>query len=524
MYNRLLFKDEGRAELIKGVNKLVDAVKVTLGGNGKNVIILNKLSHPHVTKDGVTVAKSIMLRNDVQQGGVEVVRQASIKAANETGDGTTTATVLAGSMINKGASLLDSVNIQSFREGMEQAGKDIEEQLTKLSENVGEDVNKLIDIATISANGDRKIGEIVGKSIFEVGAEGSYSVTEGKNTELGITFEKMDGYSFKRNLTPLFETSKGSGKCYLENPKVLILNCYLGNISALEDVYEDGEDLVVFYKDVDGVLLHNVAVSFASGRSRVVLCQLPDFGDTQEQSVLDLRDGLGATVISDLKQMLPQESHLGEAKSFEADGSTVKILFKPEFKEIVDERAKNVKESLDNAKEDDKWMYEERYHRLSNGVGTFKISAQTDIDFKEIKDKVDDTIGSVVSAMEEGIVTGGGIALLQAIHQIPVIHFEDKSFEQGYNVVIDACFEPFKQIIYNCGIKDETEFLSLLEDIQNSDFKKGYNAKTKRLSNLKEEGIIDATKVTKVSLRSAISASIGLLTTDCIIYPEDNEI
>lgn len=525
MYGKAIFGKEARERLINGVNILVNAVKVTLGGNGKNVIIADKMSSPHITKDGVTVAKHIFLRDDVQQAGVEIVRQASIRAAEETGDGTTTATVIAGFIANKGFDEIENLNIQPFKEGMEHAVSKVVDELKELSTDSSNNLELLKNIATVSANGDKVIGNIVATSILETGKHGSYSV-DTTDKFLGIKFEKEVGYSFNKEFSAYFESISGTGSCEIYDPKILILNCYLGSMALLEDIYDDSSEnnynVVIMYKDIDGAVLQNLQKMYSSGNSNIILCPLPDYGDLMELAVVDLAEGTDSKQIQDLNgvKRIPLSS-LGTAKEFKASGNSINIIFNNDdaTKERLEVRAKNIKDKLDKCKHEDVYLYETRYKRLSNNVGVFKVGTQTEVEYKEIKDRIDDAIGSVVSAMEEGVVTGGGISLLQASYKFKDEKFEDESFQKGYDIVIQACKEPFTQIVKNCGVKDVD---SVLSQVINSNFKLGYNAKDKIIENIKEKGIVDSTKVVAVSLKSGLSASVGILTTDCVIFPEDN--
>lgn len=331
MYSRILYKKEARKELVAGVNKLVDAVKVTLGGSGKNVAILDKTSHPHITKDGVTVAKSILLRNDVQQGGVEIVRQAAIQAANETGDGTTTSTVIAGSLIKQGMDLIDTENIQQLNDGMNHAYQMISQKLDEISVNnyTEEDI---VNIATISANGDRVIGELVGRSIFDLGADNTYTV-EYVNDTSGLSFEKRTGYRYEKTMTMHFENLLGTGKTELEKPKVLLLNCHLGDKTQLADLTHyslvNNQPVVILYKTIDPAVLEFLVTVYNNKKLKVVAVEIPDFGELQELSAKDFEVCTGAKRIMNLNNYkIDVENDLGNIDSFSIDGNEIKIVFR----------------------------------------------------------------------------------------------------------------------------------------------------------------------------------------------------
>lgn len=523
MYTDLKYGKEARQGLVNGVNKLVRAVKSTLGGNGKNVIITDKLSNPHATKDGVTVAKSIFLSDDLEQAGVEIIRQASIKAADETGDGTTTATVLAGSMINQGMDL-KKTNIQYLRDGMEYATELICDKLSETTEDIKHDKDTIVNVATISANGDRKIGEIVGTSIFDTGVDGHFSVDrDSSHSNSGLSFERKEGYAFNKEFPIHFETVKGSGKCVLDNPKVIIINYYLGQLELLEHIIDYNLDnktpIVVFYKDIQQTVLTTVMQNYLTGKLNMVLCQLPDYGELQELSVQDIATGTGASIITNPNKEKPKVSHFGEMKRFEAKGGEVRLIFseKEEIKNAINEKVENIKVMLEEASEDNKYLYDVRFKRLSEGVGIFKIGVQTEIEYLELKDKVDDAIGSVLSAMKEGITTGGGVSLVRVADSVKDLKFQNKSYQTGFDIVIKACYEPFIQILNNCEV---TKYKKILKQIRASNYELGYDARHKEIANIKSRGIIDATRVVKVSLKSATSVAIAILTTDCVMFPE----
>lgn len=525
MYTRLLFKSEGRREMAEGVKKLVNAVKVTLGGNGKNVVILNKTDNPHVTKDGVTVANNIVLRNDVQQGGVNIVRQASRKAAEETGDGSSTAVVLAGYLVENGIDLVETRNIQKMRDGMEFAYSEISKKLDEMSSRITSE-ETLINIAKISANGDKNIGEIIGKNIFENGCDSKYTV-ELLDDNSGLTFEKVEGYNYTKEMSLHFENVPGTGKTILEKARIAIIDGYLGDKTKLIDLAEFSErtktPVIVMYKEIDGNLLQDLAKKFNDYNRLFTLLpiQLPDYGELQDASVKDLAVCTGAKPISSLAKETLKEEILGYVDYFEINGNQIKLLFDRKFKDDIQKLSENLKNSYETVREESAYLYKNRYERTSSGGGVFKIGRPTEVDRREMKDKVDDAIGSVLSALKEGFVQGGGVALLNAVHDLKHKKFDDDSFQDGYNLVVEACEEPFKQIISNCGVDNSEE---LKQRIVESGFKLGYNSREKKEQNLIENGIIDATKVVKVSLQSAISSAVGLLTTDCVLFPEDNFI
>lgn len=522
MYSGLLYGKEAREGLAKGVEKLVDAVKVTLGGNGKNVIILDSLSHPHITKDGVTVAKSFNLIKNVEQGGVEIVRQAAIESASITGDGTTTATVLAGALINKGIKEFDNVNINDFREGMLIAERAIDEYLTADSKDISDDVKKLIAVATLSANGNKEIGELIGKSVHKSGFGVELVVEKDPLNRSGISFEMKKGYTYKKGINPFFETIPGSSICTYENARVMILDCHLGSLGQISHILESYSisktPLVIMTKTCDPKVTQDLAVHQKKGNINVVQVELPDFGDIQDLAVQDLAVCTKSKVFKTLSGEYIEDIDLGFIDKFEGNSvnSTLVFLDEEEIKDIINDRLKYIKESFTKLREDQVVIAKERFKRLSDGVGIIKIGSITDTEYITQKDLVDDAIGSVKSAMECGYVKGGGVALIKASMNMIKPQLKNKSEEIGFYTVIEACKEPFIQMLKNCSVDNYEE---ILQKIVDSNYVLGYDSKNKELRNLEAEGIIDAKKVTITSLKSAISSTIGILTTDCIIYP-----
>lgn len=523
MYSGIDYGKSAREKLASGVKKLVDAVKVTLGGNGKNVIILDNMATPHITKDGVTVSKHINLIDTIEQGGVEIVRQAAIQAADKTGDGTTTSVVLAGALISKGLKHFDEVNIQDFKVGMQKAQKDIKTQLKKDSEDISQNEAKVKSIATISANGDQETGNLVGEVVFKAGS--GVDIVVERDTEMlsGLRFELKKGYTYKKGVHPFFETTSGSSTASYADVSILILDCHLGNLGQIEDVLVEFSDskkpLVIMSKTIEPSCVQKLAVLTKQGEFRAVYVELPDFGGMQDDAVGDLCACTGAKAFASLDGISIKASDLGQAFKFEGNStsSTIVFLDDEKIKEEIEIRTKNLKESFPNLKEDERVRAKERHKRLSDGVGVIKIGASTDTEYFEIKDRVDDAIGSSKSALEEGVVSGGGVALIEACDKMERTETLNDSEKRGYDVVVEACYEPFIQILGNCS---EFEWKAILDTIRKSNYILGFDAKNKKIDNLKEKGIIDAVKVTSTSLDAAISATVGILSTDCIIYPQ----
>lgn len=535
MYTEIKFKEDSRKPLINGINKLANAVKVTLGGNGKNVIITDSLSNPHVTKDGVTVAGNVFLSDPKEQAGVEVVRQAAFKAAKETGDGTTTATVLASSIINKGVEGIGKYNFQSFRNGMKTAEEKICNILSKNAEEIKNDRKKLIEVATISVNGDDKLGEIIGNSVADVGENGYFRVEEDKSVS-GVVFERKKGYGFKTELSVNYSTIPGTAVCTINSPKIALLNYHLGTINQVEEIVKysknNKQPIILIYSSAELKMMEIFERSFLARDCYVVACPAPDYGQLMSLAFSDISDATGANIISNTNtgNSIKTED-LGELEKFEYKNGEIVLTFKDSSNEIIKEKVENIKKEMDSCDESKKFYYEERYKRLSNGVGIFRVGVPTETEYKELKDKIDDGIGSVVSAMKEGIVVGGGVSLLQCADILKGYTSDDKAFERGFRIVVDSCYEPFNQILGNCGLverkrlfnKNKESFSDIKSAIRKSNYKLGYDARRQELTNLKDNGIIDAVRVTKVALQAANSVAISILSTDCLISPEPIE-
>lgn len=521
MRTGVIFEKEARAKLMIGVNKLNKAVSTTLGGAGKNVMMVDNMLPPRVTKDGITVAKSITLDDFIEQAGVEVVRQASARSAKEVGDGTTTATVIATEILNKGVEVIDNLNVHDFKEGMEYAYEEVSNNLLKDAEDVSKDLDKLTNIATISANGDNTIGKVVAELVFNLDEDAQIIISEDKTKPKGVFSNIKQGYTFERGTNPFFDTIRGTGVVDFEECKLLIVDRYIARITQIEDYLEycsqNGHPLVILYSTIDQKALENLIASKLQMGLKVCAIEFPDAGELQQHSIMDIAEATGASIVKDLEDT--DYDNLGSLAQLRSDAYNTTLVFKEEFQEKVDMLLSSVKEAVKTSQGLQEADLKERIKRLSNGIGEIKIGYTTDVEYSEVYDRVEDAIGAVRSAMKEGVVIGGGLALLKAVNNIKLDLNKGESFIKGASTVLDACSKPFYQILENAGIvgKEASEIHGKIID---SGYDLGFNVRTKKLENLKELGIIDPKKVTRSALLASVSVASSILTTDCIIYPK----
>lgn len=516
----LKFEREAREKLMVGVNKLAKAVSTTLGGAGKNVMLVDNLLPPQVTKDGITVAKSITLDDFIEQAGVEIVRQASARSAKEVGDGTTTATVISAEILNRGVEVIDELNVHDFKKGMEKAYELVTENLAKDAEDVSDNLEALQNIATISANGDKNIGETVSKLVHDLGSDAEILILEDKTQTSGVTSQIKQGYTFARGSNPFFETSRGTGVVKYDESKIMIIDRYIARIHLLEEAIDycadNGTPLIILYSNIESKSLENLILSKMNNGLKICAVEFPDAGEMQQLSIMDIAEATGAKIIKDLEQY--DISDLGDLAQFKSDAYNTTLMFKEEFQENINNTLENIKNNLDHFDGYKLSDAKERIKRLSKGIGEIRIGYATDVEYREVYDRVEDAIGAVKSAMQEGIVVGGGIALLKASYNITVLEGSESEVA-GMETVIESCQKPFKQILLNAGLKN-SEIEGIQDKILDSKFNLGFNARTKSLENLKELGIIDPKKVTRSALLAAVSVASSILTTDCIVFPK----
>ena len=525
----LKFGEEGRNELQEGVNQLADAVASTLGPYGRNVIIGNSMGIPHSTKDGVTVAKEITLKNAIKNTGAQVVRQAAVKTGEQAGDGTTTATVLAREIYNQALEAVSnrSNNAIDIRRGINKAVEDIVKILKNNSQDISNE-DQLKQVATISSNNDTEIGALIASAFDKAGREGVITVEESKTHE--TTLEVVEGMQFDRGYkSPYFVTDNGSMTCQLDEPYILM---YDGKINAvkellpiLEGVSQQNKSLLVVAEDIDGEALAAMIVNKMRGILKCAAVKAPDFGERRTMILEDMAALTGGTVISKQKGMKLDKvtfDMLGNSRGVTIDKEETTIVDGDGDESAIETRLNEIKDQIEKSESNyAREQLQQRLGKLAGGVAVINVGGHTETEMKEKKDRVDDAVHAVKAAIEEGILPGGGHALLYASYEITNDTLNDAQ-GIGYEIVRKASRKPFHQILSNAGYSQE-DCLWLSLDLKD-DFNLGWNISTENKVNMLVEGIIDPTKVTRCALENAASAAGTLLTTECVIVdrPEEN--
>ena len=524
------FGEDGRGKLQNGVNQLADAVASTLGPYGRNVVLGNVMGTPHSTKDGVSVAKEVNLEDAIENTGAQVVRQAAVKTGEQAGDGTTTATVLAREIYNQALDVVSnrSNNAIDIKRGIDKAVKDIVEVLKDKSQEISNE-EQLKQVATISANNDTEIGTLIATAFNKAGREGVITVEESKTHE--TTLEVVEGMQFDRGYkSPYFVTDNGSMTCQLDEPYILM---YDGKISAvkellpvLEGVSQQNKSLLIVAEDIDGEALAAMIVNKMRGILKCAAVKAPDFGERRTMILEDMAALTGGTVISKQKGIKLDKvtfDMLGNARGVTISKEDTTIVDGAGSEEAIEARLEEIKSQIDKAESNyAREQLQQRLGKLAGGVAVINVGGHTETEMKERKDRVDDAVHAVQAAIEEGILPGGGHALLCASHIIKNDTLND-SQEIGYEIVRKSSRKPFYQILSNAGYNQEN-ILELSLNLKD-DFNLGWNLTTENKVNMLSEGIIDPTKVTRCALENAASAAGTLLTTECIIVnkPEENK-
>ena len=522
------FGEEGRAQLQRGVNQLADAVASTLGPYGRNVILGNTMGMPHLTKDGVSVAKDIDLEDPIENTGAQVVRQAAIKTGEQAGDGTTTATVLAREIYNQALEAVSnrSNNAIDIKRGIDKAVKDIVEILKNKTQDISNE-EQLRQVATISANNDSEIGTLIATAFEKAGREGVITVEESKTHE--TTLEVVEGMQFDRGYkSPYFVTDNGSMTCQLDEPYILM---YDGKINAvkellpvLEGVSQQNKSLLIVAEDIDGEALAAMIVNKMRGILKCAAVKAPDFGERRTMILEDMAALTGGTVISKQKGMKLDKltfDMLGKARGVTINKEETTIVDGAGDESTIAARLEEIKGQIEKAESNyAREQLQQRLAKLAGGVAVINVGGHTETEMKERKDRVDDAVHAVQAAIEEGILPGGGHALLCASY---LIENDTLSEAQGigYEIVRKAVRKPFYQILSNAGYNSEDCIWMSLE--LKDDFELGWNLNTESKVNMLEYGIIDPTKVTRSALENAASAANTLLTTECIIVNKPEE-
>lgn len=521
MSKQLFFNTDARNKMKAGVDALADAVKVTLGPKGRNVVIDKKFGAPSVTKDGVTVAKEIELEDAIENMGAQMVKEVASKTADVAGDGTTTATVLAQSIIREGLkNVAAGANPMDIKRGIDKAVATVVENLKSQSEKVGNDNKKIEQVATISANNDNEIGKLIAQAMEKVGNEGVITVEEAKGTD--TTVEVVEGMQFDRGyLSPYFVTNTEKMQTELENPYILI---YDKKISTMKDILpllessvQAGRPLLIIAEDVDGEALATLVVNKLRGSLKIAAVKAPGFGDRRKEMLQDIAVLTGGTVISEEQGYKLENAtveYLGQAESITIDKDNTTVVGGKGEKENIEARVNQIKSQIETTTSDyDKEKLQERLAKLSGGVAVLYVGASTEVEMKEKKDRVDDALHATRAAVEEGIVPGGGIALIRSIESLAKLEGENADETTGVAIVRRSLEEPLRQIVANAGIEGSIVVQKVREG--KADF--GFNARTEVYENMMAAGVIDPTKVTRVALENAASIASMLLTTECVI-------
>ena len=521
MSKQIFFEIEARNKMKKGVDTLANAVKVTLGPKGRNVVIEKKFGAPIVTKDGVTVAKEIELDDPIENMGAQMVKEVASKTADIAGDGTTTATVLAQSIISEGLkNVAAGANPMDLKRGIDKAVIAVVEHLKKQSVAVGDNISKVQQVASVSANNDESIGALIAQAMTKVGKEGVITVEEAKGTD--TTVEVVEGMQFDRGyVSPYFVTNSEKMEAELQNPYILIYDKKISTMKdilhILEKVAQGGRPLLIISEDLEGEALATLVVNKLRGTLKVAAVKAPGFGDRRKEMLQDLAVLTKGIVISEdqgYKLENADLTYLGEATSVTIDKDNTTIVGGKGAKKDIQARVNQIKAQIESTTSDyDKEKLQERLAKLSGGVAVLYVGAATEVEMKEKKDRVDDALHATRAAVEEGIVPGGGVAYIRAIESLNKLTGANEDETTGIQIVKRAVEEPLRQVVVNSGIEGSIVVQKIKEG--KGDF--GFNARTEVYEKLLAAGVIDPTKVTRIALENAASIAGMLLTTECVI-------
>ncbi|MBI3234026.1 MAG: chaperonin GroEL [Bacteroidetes bacterium] len=527
MAKQILFNLEARDGLKRGVDALANAVKVTLGPKGRNVVIDKKFGSPSITKDGVTVAKEIELKDPIENMGAQMLKEVASKTADIAGDGTTTATVLAQAIVTAGLkNVAAGANPMDLKRGIDKAVIEVVKSLKAQSNPVGDDFDKIEQVATISANNDAVIGQLIADAMKKVGKEGVITVEEAKGTDTEV--KTVEGMQFDRGyLSAYFVTNAEKMEVDLESPYILIYDKKISSMKELlpilEQVVQTGKPLVIIAEDIDGEALATLVVNKLRGSLKIAAVKAPGFGDRRKAMLEDIAILTGGIVISEERGYKLENAdltYLGRAEKINIDKDNTTIINGAGASEDIKARVNQIKAQIDTTTSDyDKEKLQERLAKLSGGVAVLYIGAATEMEMKEKKDRVDDALHATRAAVEEGIVAGGGTAYIRSIASLDGMKGANEDETTGIQIIKRAIEEPLRQIVANAGGEGSIVVQKVKEG--KNDF--GYNARTDVYENLVGAGVIDPTKVSRVALENAASVAGMLLTTDCILADEREE-
>ena len=527
MAKEIKFNVEARDLLKKGVDELANAVKVTLGPKGRNVVIEKKFGAPHITKDGVSVAKEIELSDPYANIGAQMVKEVASKTGDDAGDGTTTATILAQSIINVGLkNVTAGANPMDLKRGIDKAVAEVVKNLEKQKEAVGENYDKIRQVARISANGDDNIGALIAEAMEKVTKEGVITVEEAKGTETEV--KVVEGMQFDRGyISPYFVTDTEKMNAEFEKPYILLYDKKVSTMKELlpllEPVAQAGRALVIIAEDVESEALATLVVNRLRGSLKIAAVKAPGFGDRRKEMLEDIAILTGGVVISEEKGLKLETATidmLGCADKITIDKENTTIVNGCGSKEAIAERVNQIKKLIEHSTSDyDKEKLQERLAKLAGGVAVLYVGAASEIEMKEKKDRIDDALSATRAAIEEGIVPGGGVAYIRAIESLEKMKGENEDETTGIEIIKRAIEEPLRQIAANAGIEGAVVVNKVKEG--KKDF--GYNARTGVYENLMKTGVIDPKKVARVALENAASIAGMFLTTECVLVEEKQE-
>ena len=527
MAKDIKFDLEARNALKAGVDKLSNAVKVTLGPKGRNVIMDKKFGAPIISKDGVTVAREIELSDPIENMGAQMVKEVASKTADVAGDGTTTATVLAQAIITSGLkNVTAGANPMDLKRGIDKAVEKVIAHLRKQSKEVGDSIEKIEQVATISANNDHSIGKLIAQAMSKVKKEGVITIEEAKGTETSV--KVVEGMQFDRGyISPYFVTDTDKMETVFEDPFILIYDKKISTMKdflpVLEKVVQTGKPLLIIAEDVDGEALATLVVNKLRGSLKIAAVKAPGFGDRRKAMLEDIAILTGGTVISEeqgYKLENADLSHLGTAEKISIDKDNTTIVSGKGDKANIKARISQIKSQMENTTSDyDKEKLQERLAKLAGGVAVLYVGAASEVEMKEKKDRFDDALHATRAAVEEGIVPGGGIAYIRALEALENFEGDNADETTGVAIIRRSLEEPLRLIVENAGVEGSIIVQKVKEG--KDDF--GFNARTEVFENLYESGVIDPTKVTRVALENAASIAGMLLTTECVLadIPEE---
>lgn len=527
MAKEIKFDIKAREELKKGVDELANAVKVTLGPKGRNVIVDKKFGAPHITKDGVTVAKAVELEDEFQNMGAQLVKEVASKTGDDAGDGTTTATVLAQAIINVGLkNVAAGANPIDLKRGIDKAVAKVVEGIKAQAQEVDDDLAKIENVARVSANNDAEIGKLIADAMGKVKKEGVITIEEAKGTD--TTVKVVEGMQFDRGyISPYFVTNTEKMECEMDNPYILL---YDKKISALKDmlpvleaVAQSGRPLLIIAEDVDSEALATLVVNRLRGSLKICAVKAPGFGDRRKEMLEDIAILTHGVVISEdkgLKLDMATVDELGSAEKVTVDKENTTIVNGNGDKELIAERVAQIKAQIEKTTSDyDREKLQERLAKLAGGVAVLYVGAPSEVEMKEKKDRVDDALSATRAAVAEGIVPGGGVAYMRCVAALENFHGDNDDENTGIQIVKRAIEEPLRQIVANAGL----EGAIIVQNVKDGKGDYGYNARSDKYENFFESGVIDPAKVTRVALENAASIAGMFLTTECVIAEKKEE-